>query len=336
MSLTFEVCRTREADATVSVDNNKVDTKEKRSWTVNYRVIAKGIEDPFEVTEISAMRANGVPMLKRSVYVDPTGVVFPYFSCVSKNSTRNPVNPFVFDITCEYSDDTGEDGEDVQPTPEDYAASIKWSVKSRQRSSWTDVDGAPYILPTGSKYKQGLKLDYACLTAVVTQLETNFTVSMLKDRMLKTNSASYNGIRANAALITDIQYEYVDVPVGLAGVITGFMPAYRVQYTIEENTLTIKGGVGNGNPQQQVGQGNQMNYNVDWRQARPLIDSLVKNLTTGKFVPASLLGPAVTNVYLDNQGRLLHSPNLPGFPTALPAMKLYDVYDETSFSFLRI
>ncbi len=335
MPLTFEVCRTREADATVSVDSNKVDSKEKRSWTVNYRVIAQGIDDPYEVSEISAMRANGVPLLKNSVYVDPNGTIFPYFACVSKNSTRNPSNPYVFDIVCEYTDDTGEDGEEVQPTPEDYTASIKWTVKSRQRSSWTDVDGNPYVLPSGSKFKQGLKLDYACLVATVTQLESDFTVSKLKDRMLKTNTSAYNGIRANAALITDIQYETVQVPVGALGVITGYVTAQRVQYTIEENTLSVKGGVGDGDPQQQVGAGNVKTYKVDWRQARPMIDSIVKNMTTQKFVAANLLGPAVTNVYLDNQGRLLHSPNLPNFGTALPALKLFNVYDETSFSFLR-
>lgn len=196
MALTWEVCRTRDASGTISVADNDVETSEDRGWSINYLAIASGIEDPFEVTEISALRAPGVPLLKQNVYVDPDGTVFPYFSARSKTATRNPSNPYVFDIAVEYVDDSGSEGEEVQANPEDYAPSVKFTVKSRQRSSWTDSDGKSYMLPTGSKYKSPLMIDYPCLVAEVTQLENTFSTTDLKNRMLKVNTSTWNVMAA--------------------------------------------------------------------------------------------------------------------------------------------
>lgn len=340
MSLSWEVCRTRTSSANVSVADNKVDTKENRTWSINFQAIASGIDDPFDVSEISAMRAPGVPILKRSVYVDPDGTVFVYFTCKNKTATRNPKNPYVFDISCEYEDPTGEQGQEPQPDPESYAPSVKYTVKSRQRSSWSDMSTppVPYSLPTGSKYKQPLMLDYPCLVARVTQLETNFEISDLKNRMLRTNNSQWNEMAAETGLITDIQYEEVSVPVGAAGVITGFATAYKVVYTIEENDLTVGAGAGTvatRNTDPGVDPSVNTTVAVNWKQMRPRIDSLVK---IGDVIkPAVAVNPTLTSVYLTPSGGFWQGPNASWFGDVIPPIDLYTVYDDTDFdSFLRI
>ena len=334
MALSWEVCRTRESSAGISRADNDIDTKEERSWSTNYIAIASGITDPFEVSELSAMRAPGVPRLRHNVYVDPDGTVFPYFSCKDKSCTRNPSNPYVFDISCDYTDASGNEGEDVQADPEDYAPSIKFSVKSRQRSAWTDVDGQPYMLPTGSKYKQALSLDYACLVATVVQLENTFGTTDLKNRMLKVNTSTWNVMTAETALITQIKYETVEVPVGVAGIITGYQSTVKVTYTIEQNDLEVKAGLGtaatvNGAAPAAVGI-----EDINWLQFRPRIDSLVR--FGNKVVAASGINQLLSSVYLQPDGKYWHGPHRAEFASVPPPVDTYRIYENASFNFLRI
>ena len=338
MTLSWDVCRTRDGSGTISIADNKIDTKEERSLSVNYRAIANGITDPELVTEISAMRAPGVPRLKYNVYVDPDGTVFPYFSVRNKSATRNPSNPYVFDISVEYTDDSGSEGEDVQQTPQEYAANLKFDVKSRQRSSWGDVNGQPYMLPTGSKYKQPLMLDYPCLVLKQDQLEsTNFGPATMKDRMLKVNSAAWTDgsgytWATGTALITAISYETVSVPVGL-GYITGYSDATKVIYTIEENDLQVEAGLGTDATKglDPVNNNISTSVAVNWKQFRPRIDSIVQFGNPPRSVAASSINAELSAVYLQENGRYWHGPNNTNFNQVVPPIDTYAVYDSINF-----
>ncbi len=333
MALTFEVCRTRTSSASISMEDNAVDAKENKSQTIEFLVIASGIDDPFDVTEISAMRANGVPLLRQSVYVDPDGTVFPYFACMSKSATRNPSNPYVFNVTCDYEDTSGEEGQDLQSDPENYAPTIKWDVKSRQRVSWVDANGKAYVMPTGSKYKTPLKLDYPCLVATITQFENTFSKTALKDRYLKTNAEAWQGIPIGAALVTSIKYTEVMVPVGGAGVITGYAPAYKVTYIIEENQLVLKEGSG------VYADATKSDKKVYWQQARPQIDSLSVWTINGERVvrPTAKQNPILSQVYINkDSGKYWAGPNLGNFEDLVPQLQTYAVYESDSYNYLRV
>lgn len=334
MALSWEVCRLRPSSASLTVADNKVDTKENRTWSVEYLVIAHGVTDPFQVSEIMAMRANGVPQLKKNVYVDPDGTVFPFFSCKSKNCTRNTDNPFVFNITCEYTDPDGEDGEDLQADPEDYSPKLTWTIKVRKKTAWSDVAGKSYILPTGSLHKTPLIIEYPCLVARVSQIENSFSRTTLKERMLKTNTEVWQGMSAGQALVTDINYSEIQVPV-----IGGVATAYRVNYTIEENDLTIKGMKGEGADGDE--KRTVIDNEINWKVARPLTDTkVVTTDANGNDVVkvANQLNRTVTNVHLDKEGELLLWPGsaIADWNTHPPAIQTYRVYEEDSFNYLRV
>jgi hypothetical protein len=331
------VCRTRDGSASLGLSSDKIDARETRSWNPNYLVLAEDTEDPNSITEIDAMRAQGIPVLKRDVFVSEDGLIFPYFSCKAKSCERDSDNPLLFRISCDFEDESGDDGQDVQENPEDYLPSIRWSIKSRQRSSWVDAEGEPYILPTGSKYRNPLMLDYACRVAEVTQIEAVFSASIMKDRMLRLNTAAWNGIGASEALITSITYEEVEVPVGI-GYIQNYVTAYRVKYSIEENDLVVKAGSGlNANINDNVNDaGASKDVAVGWDQMRSRIDSICK-MPDGTLRTATSINPVLTSVYLQANGLYWHGPVSSNFPTMPPPIDTYKVYETTNFaSFLRI
>ncbi len=332
------VCRTRDGSASLGLSSDKIDATETRSWNPNYIALAEDTEDPNTLSEVDAMRAPGIPVLKRDVFVSEDNLIFPYFSCKSKSCERDPDNPLLFRISCDFEDDSGDDGQGVQEDPEDYNPSIRWSIKSRQRSSWVDVDGKPYILPTGSKYKNPLMLDYACRVAQVTQLENSFDAATMKQRMLKLNTAAWNGISAGEALITSITYEEVEVPVGI-GYISTYETAYRVTYSIEENDLEVKAGSGlNANVNDNVNDaGASVDVAVGWDQMRSRIDSICKTRPNGPIRTATSVNPILTSVYIQSNGVYWHGPVSTNFATMPPPVDTYKVYDEINFgSFLRI
>ena len=334
MALSWEVCRLRESSASISIANNKVDTKENRTWSVNYLVIAHGVSSPFDVSEISAMRAPGVPILRRSVYVDPDGTVFPYFSCKNKTCERSTENSYVFEVACEYTDPEGEEGEQPPANAEDYSPKITWDIKIRKETLWYDEDDQTYALPNGSLHKAPLVGEYACFVAKVSQIEASFDKDDLKDRMLKLNSSTWQDMDPHTALVTDIDYQEIEVPI--AGGLT--QVAYRVNYTIEENNLVMRGMKGNLRNAEGY---TVIDYDVNWGVARPLIDT--KYITTvpdgqGGFKEivkvANSVFPNVTNVALKHDGELLLYPGKPGVPWAEhpPALQVFRVYNDIDYS----
>jgi len=328
------VCRTRQGSAGLSLSSDKIDAKEERSWNPNYIAIADETTDPTTVSEIDAMRAQGIPVIKRDVFVSEDGLIFPYFSCKSKTCERDESNPLKFNISCTFEDKSGDDGQGVKENPEDYTPSIRWSIKSRQRSAWADVDGTPYNLPTGSKYKQPLMLDYPCRVAQVTQLESSFDATTMKSRMLRLNTAAWQGIGVGEALIASITYEEVEVPVGV-GYITGYVTAYRVTYSIEENDLVVEAGKGTP-PLNPAAANAKQDVAVGWDQMRPRIDSICK-MPDGTLRTATSVNPVLTSVYLQSNGLFWTGPVNPDFPQIPAPVDTYKVYESTNFaSFLRI
>lgn len=328
------VCRTRQGSAGLTLSSDKIDAKENRSWSPNYIAIADDTADPSTLSEIDAMRAPGIPVLKRDVFVSEDGLIFPYFSCKSKSCERDESNPLKFNISCEFEDESGDDGQDVEEDPESYLPSIRWSIKSRQRSSWTDVNGVPYNLPTGSKYKQPLMLDYPCRVAQVTQVENVFNDQIMKDRMLKLNTAPWQGIGVGEALIASITYEEVEIPVGL-GYISGYQLAYRVTYSIEENDLVVTAGDSTSGVNPAAVDATQQ-VPVGWDQMRPRIDSICK-MPDGTIRTATSINPVLTSVYLQSNGLFWTGPVNPDFPQIPAPIDVYKVYESINFSsFLRI
>ena len=328
------VCMTRQGSASLSLSSDKIDAKENRTWSPNYIAIADDTDDPSELSEIDAMRAPGIPVLKRDVFVNEDGLVFPYFSCKSKNCERDESNPRMFRISCEFSDESGDEGQGVQSDPENYLPSIRWSIKSRQRSSWSDIEGKPYNLPTGSKYKQPLMLDYPCRVAQVTQLENTFSAATMKERMLKLNTAAWQGIAEGEALIASITYEEVEVPVGV-GFISGYQTAYRVTYSIEENDLVVEAGTGTP-PVNPAAADATQDVSVGWDQMRPRIDSICR-MPDGTIRTATSINPVLTSVYLQDNGLFWTGPVNSDFPQIPAPIDTYKVYESTAFSsFLRI
>lgn len=335
MALWKTVCRTRDGSAALSLSSDKINATEVRSWSPNYLALADDSADPNTLSEIDAMRAPGIPVLKRDVFVNEEGLIFPYFSCKSKSCERDTENPLLFRISCDFEDDSGDDGQELEPDPEDYSPSIRWSIKSRQRSSWVDVDGEPYLLPTGTKYRNPLMLDYACRVAQVTQLENTFSAAIMKQRMLKLNTTAWNGIAAGEALIVSISYEEVEIPVGI-GYITGYQTAYRVKYTIEENDLEVKAGNGLNADINGASPAATVDESVGWGQMRSRIDSICK-MPDGTLRTASSINPVLTSVYLQANGLYWHGPVSPNFKSMPPPIDVYKVYNEINFaSFLRI
>ena len=344
MSLTWEVCRRRDESAGMNLEGNDVDAAVARRMTRNYLVIAKGISDPFEVDTFDAISAPGVPLLKHSVYISPDGSkVYPYFAVQDKSCERNEDNPYMFEVAVEFVDETGGDEQDLQPDPEDYLPSIKYTVKSRQRTGWSDLDGKKYQLPTGSKYQQPLIIDYSSLVAEVTQFENAFSIADLKLRHKKVNTAAWNVMGAEQALISDIKYEKVSVPVGI-GYLTGYAETYKVTYMIEENDLTMEAD--SAAVRYVVDRQNEPVY---WRQARPRIDSVVYRNQAGAdgiskvIMPASTISESLSWVYLKESGYIYHYPGKKDpadasndFENACPPIDTFKVYDDISFSFLRV
>jgi len=205
-----------------------------KTLQTTWQVTASGIADPSEVDEIQAGTAAGLPSVNNSVYSDPTtGQIFPYFFCTSKQVTRDPGNGFVFNVTCDYKDELGDETPQDPPTdPENLCPVVTFGSGEEMSTAWSGKlipggDGA-IALPTGDLYDQAVLQRVGSLTVSHTQYENAFSEADFRARIMHVNSGDYRGYSAGHAMITGITWSKVLVPIAPSGTFL----SNKVQYTI--------------------------------------------------------------------------------------------------------
>lgn len=221
--MAFSVLWTKETSgSSFSVSGSVADGRSKvsQSMTRTFLVLTSA-GDFHDVNEVQVGCLSSLPVVNRSTWVSPDGLMFmPFAVCRSKSVSRNSSNPFLFEVSCEYEtgDSDGEQCAAVPPTTiDEIAPQVTANVGSYDRVLYTDKAGKQcwQFEGTGTPFSNPVMEKIPTLQLVIEQFEASITYEQMLERSFKTNSSTYRNKGKGLWLIGAVKA--VEQTVQLAG-----------------------------------------------------------------------------------------------------------------------
>ncbi len=187
MSISYEICRTRNSNATYGLVQKNGQEVVTKNITVTYRVHAKeGSNWPHarninasDVDEEMVRNApppqvgstfnNTLPVVGDTVFESPDGNFYPWWRCTAVTVNRNTSNGLEFSVSCTFVDSTGNPQGMTPPADvENVPPVINYEFDRFEVTAWTEdqtttitggteppggwPDPEPCTLPTGTLY----------------------------------------------------------------------------------------------------------------------------------------------------------------------------------------
>ena len=244
MPLSYQVNQLRGGSAELTFDASSSSPSFRKSWSTKWEVLFSGAANPLEIDEIYAGSVDGLPVLAQSVYQSAvTGLIYPYLIATSKSVSRDETNAYRFIVDVSYDDPSGDSEASAVPTdPEELEPRITWAVSSGTETAWSEADSVrsseprKAVLPTGTLYASPPTRRSTIFTATVQQYENSFSLAKLEQRMGLCNKDTWMGFESYQAIIDDIKWEYVKIPI----VGDTFQYSYKITYTIVCKKYKVK------------------------------------------------------------------------------------------------
>lgn len=276
---------TREGNCRIRSSKGLPIFDETYSWFVR----ATTRDEPY----LDVLQTSGLPIVNQTVSPGGIGV------CRSKSGTRDPMNPTLWKITCEFSSEVEENTGGNQGSP--YSAPETWipvyetKFERLQEVVTVDVNGEPIANSVGQPFPGGMTITRMIPVWEFFQFESaSITDQKILDRNETVNTAKFKGREPKTLLLT--------VNSSVIGYYYGQLRRLT-QYSLRYNKKKWR------HKRLDVG---ECHYTLD--------DELLPYIIKNKLI----MGP------LDGNGRMANDGAGP------PAVLEFDQYPDISFSFLRV
>lgn len=243
MAIRIEVCKVASDSYRASGSQG---SEGKRQTTQNFTqtFLVKAVKNkrgelydgnPDEISPASIGCNSLLPIVNKTAFYDPSsGVMHPYALCTSKDIKRRSDNPFLFDVTCNYSTQPG-DTEDCSvmvkyvSAPQDLSPQVTVGVSGKDQVLYEDYDGNNCWKFDGidEEYPTPVITQRPFLTLNIQQYEYSVSYQDILDRSFKVNSDAWGGFGAEDWRVNVVNVSEIDVQT-LAGPQTWAKATYQV------------------------------------------------------------------------------------------------------------
>lgn len=307
MALTYDVCETSDTSYSSSSDGNfKTGLSVQRSWRV---IVTDPADNEFTGAKVSeaqvACNAGGLPRVGQTAYYHPlSGTSIPFAVCKSLTIDRDESNRALFYVQATYSTEPTEGSNCDQQNNLGLPSSISVAgippmvdptIQMREVVVYQDADGNEcFVLPTGSPYETPMIEMVPLLTLKIQQVEASITYEQMLARSYVINSTAYRTKQPGYWMTGAVKA--VPYTVQLT---TGPSAAARVTYEVTLMERQILNDVG-------------ATETVGWVSTQPLVDTVHKDLATGKLSPFQTLKTGINFAgRINKTGETIDGANTP-------------------------
>lgn len=306
MTITYTVTQSRKQKMSWKGSKQEL----KVSFSSDYFVDVSGYTSTSEIDALNVGNATGIPVVNETIY-EVDGKILPFLVCRSKDTSpiSDNLSRWIVNTKWEPVAPGGASGSASMSPPAnltDITPIVKQDLGETEKVLWIDKNSVTpkpaSITPTGNFWDEPVMERIPTLQLKISQYESSISYQTMLDRKFTVNNATYRSKAAHQWLISDV--EASEVKVKLA---SGYVTAALVTYTLDLSP-----------------------HDYGWKRERGLFDTQYIDGAGKKKLFVNDIPGAHSVGYIESDGSKRADQ------TGEPDYIQYQVYDETSFSFLQV
>ena len=229
MAIRIEVCKVA-SDSYRSSGSQGSDGRRQTTQSFTQTFLVKAVKNkqgelldgnPEQISPASIACNSLLPIVNKTAFYDPaSGVIHPYALCTSKDIKRRSENPFLFDVTCNYTTSPG-DTEDCSilakyvQAPQDLSPQVTAAVSGKDNVIYSDYSASSKqcfkFKEIDEQYPTPVVTQRPFLTLNVQQYEYSLSYQDMMDRSFVVNDGQWQGQSARKWRCNVVNVSEIDV-----------------------------------------------------------------------------------------------------------------------------
>ena len=175
----------------------------------------------YDVLTCTSTTSVDLPIVNRSIYTTPGGLIIPYVVCRDKRARRHPETLSRWVVSTDWgsfnnsNDETDNDPISPPAAITDITPQVFRSTEEGEYVRYVDQDGRAILTPNKQFYSEAAAERVSLLKLVILQYEASLTDNQLLQRRFKLNENSYRSKPEESWIIENLEVQ--DVTVTLSG-----------------------------------------------------------------------------------------------------------------------